>query len=76
MKKYVEVRVDVEGLHHWPDCNLPHVDYLAHVHRHTFQILARAEVKHGDRDIEFIDFKHKNLDWTKCLCRRMVNFLV
>ncbi len=59
MKKYVEVRVDVEGLHHWPDCNLPHVDYLAHVHRHTFQILARAEVKHGDRDIEFIDFKHK-----------------
>ena len=29
MKKFIEVRLDVEGLHHWPDCNLPHVDYLA-----------------------------------------------
>ena len=59
MRKYIEVKLDIEGLHSWPDCNLPHVDYLAHTHRHTFQILARAEVKHGDRDIEFIDFKHK-----------------
>lgn len=59
MKKFIEVRLDVEGLHHWPDCNLPHVEYLAHLHRHTFGIACTAEVSHGDRDIEFIDFKHK-----------------
>ena len=59
MRKYIEVKLDIEGIHCWPDCNLPHVDYLKHLHRHTFQILARAEVKHGNRDIEFIDFKHK-----------------
>lgn len=59
MKKYIEVKLDIEALHHWPDCNLPHVDYLAHLHRHTFIINCRAEVSHGDREIEFIDFKHK-----------------
>ena len=59
LKKYIEVRVDVEGLHQWKDCPLPNVEYLKHLHRHTFQISCRAEVSHGDRDIEFIDFKHK-----------------
>jgi hypothetical protein len=59
MKKYVEVKLEVEGLHHWPECNLPHVEYLRYFHRHTFGISARAEVSHGDRDIEFIDLKHK-----------------
>ena len=55
MKKYIEVRVDVEGLHQWKDCPLPNVEYLKHLHRHTFQINCRAEVSHGDRDIEFIE---------------------
>jgi hypothetical protein len=59
MKKFIEVKVDVQGLHQWVDCNLPHVEYLKYLHRHTFQVLARAEVNHGDRDIEFIDFKHQ-----------------
>jgi len=59
MKKYIEVRIDVEGLHFWPDCNIPQVEYLKHLHRHTFQIACTAEVSHGNRDIEFIDFKHK-----------------
>ena len=59
MRKYIEVKLEIEGLHHWPDCNLPHVEYLKHLHRHTFVINCRAEVSHGDRDIEFIDFKHK-----------------
>ena len=59
MRKYIEVKLDIEGLHHWPDCNLPHVEYLKHLHRHTFIISCRAEVSHGDRDIEFIDLKHK-----------------
>ena len=59
MRKYIEVRVDVEGIHNWPDCNLPHVDYLKHLHRHTFIIQARMEVIDSNREIEFIDLKHK-----------------
>ena len=58
MKKFIEVKLDIEGLHNWPDCNLPHVEYLKYLHRHTFVIHCRAEVSHGNRDIEFIDFKH------------------
>jgi hypothetical protein len=59
MKKYIEVKLEIEGLHHWPDCNLPHVEYLAHLHRHTFVINCRHEVTDSNREIEFIDFKHK-----------------
>jgi len=59
MKRSIIVRTDVEGLHLWPDCNLPHVEYLAHLHRHTFQIFCEVNVTHGNRDIEFIDLKHK-----------------
>ena len=57
MGKYIEVKLEIEGLQHWPDCNLPHVEYLKHLHRHTFVSNCRAEVSHGDRDIEFIQFK-------------------
>jgi hypothetical protein len=59
MKKYIEVKLDIEGLHCWESCNIDEVDYLKHLHRHTFGFLCRAEVTHNDRDIEFIEFKHK-----------------
>lgn len=59
LRKFIQVRLDIEGLHHWPDCNLPHVNYLAHLHRHTFIIKCKIEVNHGNRDIEFIDLKHR-----------------
>ena len=58
-KKFIKVRMNIEGLHHWPDCNTPQVSYLAHLHRHTFQIECKLEVTHGNRDIEFIELKHK-----------------
>jgi hypothetical protein len=59
LKKYIEVKIDVEGLHQWSNCDLPNVEYLKYLHRHTFQIKCRIQVTHGDRDVEFIDFKHK-----------------
>lgn len=59
MRKYIEVKLDVEGVHCWSNCNINEVDYLKHLHRHTFGFLCRAEVTHGDRAIEFIEFKHK-----------------
>jgi hypothetical protein len=59
MKKYIEVKLDIEGVHCWANCNIDEVDYLKYLHRHTFGFSCRAEVTHGDRDIEFIEFKHK-----------------
>lgn len=59
MKKSIEVRTNVEGLHCWVDCNLPNVDYLRFLHRHTFQISCTLEVNHSNRETEFIDFKHR-----------------
>lgn len=59
MKKYIEVRLDIEAIHCWPNCNIEEVSYLKHPHRHTFQFLCRVEVTHNDRDIEFIKFKHE-----------------
>jgi hypothetical protein len=59
MKKYIEIKLEVEGLHAWETCNIEEVEYLKYPHRHTFVFYCRAEVSHGDRDIEFIEFKHK-----------------
>jgi hypothetical protein len=59
MKRSIVVKIDVEALHQWADCDLPQVKYLKYLHRHTFQALCEVEVTHGNRDIEFIDFKHK-----------------
>ena len=58
MKRFIEVKLDIEGLHSWPNCDIEEVEYLKYMHRHTFQFFCRAEVSHGDRDIEFIEFKH------------------
>ena len=58
-KKYIEVKLDIEGLHSWPNCNIEEVEYLKYMHRHTFSFQCRAEVTHNDRDIEFIVFKHQ-----------------
>lgn len=59
MRKFIEVRLDIEALHCWANCDIEEVEYLKHPHRHTFQFLCQAEVTHGDRDIEFIKFKHE-----------------
>lgn len=58
MKKSIGVKLDIEGIHAWKDCNIEEVMYLKYPHRHTFQILCKIEVAHGDRAIEFIEFKH------------------
>lgn len=59
MKKYIQIKLEVEGLHSWPNCNIEEVDYLKYMHRHTFGFLCKLEVAHGDRSVEFIEFKHK-----------------
>ena len=55
------VRLQVEGLHYWKDASEvePDVVFLANIHRHMFHIKCKAEVRHNDRDIEFILFKRE-----------------
>lgn len=62
-KTQVYCKVDVEGLHHWPNCNINEVEYLKHPHRHMFHIVAYKSVNHDDRDIEFICLKHQIKEW-------------
>ena len=59
IRRSIVVKLDVEGLHQWAGCNIEEVQYLANLHRHTFQILCEIQVGHGDRDVEFIEFKHR-----------------
>jgi len=59
MRKYIKVHLEIEGLHHWANCDIAEVNYLATPHRHIFHINAVKEVTHNDRDIEFIKLKHE-----------------
>ena len=57
MKTNIICTLRIEGIHHWPDCNIERVSFLKHPHRHEFHITCKKEVSHSDRDIEFIDLK-------------------
>ncbi len=58
IRKYIQVNLQVEGLHHWQECDLKDVLYLKNLHRHIFYIKAIKEVSHNNRDIEIILFKN------------------
>ena len=61
MRKYIVVKLQVEGLHNWPEARevLPEMGFLSDKHRHMFHIKMIKEVLHNDRDIEIIQFKRK-----------------
>ena len=65
IKKYIQVNLQVEGLHHWIECDLEEVGYLRNLHRHIFHIKAIKEVTHNNRDIEIIMFKNKIISYLK-----------
>jgi hypothetical protein len=55
----IVVKLQIEGLHHWPNCDIEEVSFLKNPHRHIFHITCKKEVTHDDRDIEIIMFKRK-----------------
>lgn len=61
MKTYVTIKLQHEALHHWPEARekLPEAGFLADKHRHVFHIKMTKEVKHDDRDVEFILWKRE-----------------
>lgn len=59
MKTQIVVKLQIEGLHHWPGCPLDDVAFLRDLHRHVFHIEIHKSVTHADRDIEIILFKRE-----------------
>ena len=59
MKKNIVIKTSFPAMHHWPECPIAEVDFLQNVHRHVFYIVMKWEVKHNDRQIEFIQQKMK-----------------
>lgn len=55
MTRSVWVTVPVVGFHAWPDAP-PFRSYLAHQHRHVFNVRAEVEIE-ADRGIEYHDLK-------------------
>lgn len=53
----VVITTTVEGVHHWPECPIPEVNFLKDLHRHIFHVKAVKQVKHNDRDVEIIMLK-------------------
>lgn len=51
------VQFTFEGVHHWPDCDIPGVLFLRDKHRHIFHVKAVKKVEHNDRDVEIIMLK-------------------
>lgn len=65
MRTNVIARLEVEGLHSWPDAKhvFPEVSFLSDMHRHKWFITAKKRVYHDDRDCEFIMFKRDISDY-------------
>lgn len=61
MKTLIEVNLQHEATHNWPEAKdkLPEVAFLSFLHRHIFHIKLQKEVTHSDRDVEIIMFKRK-----------------
>jgi hypothetical protein len=57
MAASVFCRLTFEAFHHWPDAPVKY-DYLRLIHRHVFHVELRRPVKHGNREVEFIDWKN------------------
>ena len=57
------VKLNIEGLHRWKDCDIEEVMYLKNLHRHLFYIRVIKDVSHNDRDIEIIKFKKSIIDY-------------
>jgi hypothetical protein len=67
-KSFIWVTFQKEGIHKYPAAahdpklvtgDWRDVSFLGHPHRHIFHFRVELEVKHDDRDVEFIQFKRE-----------------
>jgi len=70
------IRTQFEGIHMYPGAvALPGVEFLANPHRHMFHVEVQLDVRHEDRELEFILVKRdidsylsdkSNCDYKSC----------
>ena len=67
MRTNVIVKLELDGLHNWPDAKkiFPEVAFLSDMHRHKWFITAKKRVTHDVRDVEFIMFKRDIEDYLR-----------
>ena len=59
MTKTIVIKTQFEGIHQWPDCNIPEVHFLRNPHRHIFHVTMKFKVDHNNREKEFIVAKRQ-----------------
>ncbi|MBC8298304.1 MAG: hypothetical protein H8E55_21260 [Pelagibacterales bacterium] len=67
MKVNVIAKLEIEGMHNWPDAKaiFPEVAFLSDMHRHKWFITVKCPVNHNDRDKEFFILKRDILDYMR-----------
>ncbi len=58
MRTFVWVTTQFEACHRWLGAPKD-VYYLSYYHRHLFKVKVTIEVSHGNREVEFFQFKRK-----------------
>jgi len=56
LRTWAIIKAQVEGIHRFPEAT-GEEEFLSYPHRHIFHIIVYIEQFHGDRDIEYLDFK-------------------
>ncbi len=62
----IVINTSFSAVHCWPDCPIKEVAFLKDPHRHVFHVRMKKKVHHDNREVEFIDFKHKVEEWLIC----------
>jgi hypothetical protein len=74
MKRYIFCKTTFEGLHCWKDIlDTEECQYLKNYHRHIFHIEVVIPVYHSDRNIEFIELKHRVNDFLTTIFPNKIN---
>ncbi len=58
MEQYIIVKFELEGVHHYPSAPEA-VGFLRSNHRHMFHLEFRIQVFTNERELEFVQVKHK-----------------
>ena len=62
INKFIKVKFQMEGVHCWPDCDIPEMIYLRDVHRHMFYFECVKQVTDSNREIEFIQWQRRIIE--------------